>query len=336
MDKNTLLYIVFAVVVVVALVLDLGLLSKKDTKVTIKAAMFQTLLWVALAMSFLVFLYIEDGSKPALEFLSAYVMEWSLSVDNIFVFILIFTSFSISEKHYGRVLLIGILLAIIFRIIFIAVGVALVAKFHWILYIFGAFLIFTGAKMFLNKEEEGEFEPKKSKIYKILSKIFPIVPNEGGGRFSIKRNGKRFYTTLFIVVIMLGFIDIVFAIDSIPAVMGIVDTKTASYQETARLVIYTSNIFAVLGLRSLFFLLKGAVNKFEYLPKGIAIVLVFIGVEMLAEHWISQWFDKTTKSFISLAFICLCLGGAMFYSIFVDKKTKKKEEFMDPREQILE
>lgn len=336
MDKNTLLYIVFAIVIVVALVVDLGLLSKKDQKVTIKAALLQTLFWVSLALSFLVFLYIEKGSKPALEFLSAYVMEWSLSVDNIFVFILIFASFSVSERNYGRVLLIGILLAIVFRIIFIAVGVALVAKFSWILYLFGAFLIFTGVKMFFSNEEEGEFDPKKSKIYKVLSKMVPVVPNEGGGRFFIKRNGKRFYTTLFIVVIMLGFIDIVFAIDSIPAVMGIVDTKTASYQDTARLVIYTSNIFAVLGLRSLFFLLRGAVNKFDYLPKGIAIVLVFIGVEMLAEHWISEWMDKTTKSFVSLAFICICLGGAMFYSMFVDKKIKRREEEIDPRKQFYE
>lgn len=336
MDKNTLLYIVFAVVIVIALIVDLGLLSKKDQKVTLKAALFQTLFWVSLAMSFLVFLYIEKGPKPALEFLSAYVMEWSLSVDNIFVFILIFTSFSISEKSYGRVLLVGILLAIVFRIIFIAVGVALVAKFSWILYLFGAFLIFTGWKMFFSSEEEEEFDPKKSKIYMVVSKMVPIVPNEGGGRFFIKRNGKRFYTTLFIVVIMLGFIDIVFAIDSIPAVMGIVDTKTVAYQDTARLVIYTSNIFAVLGLRSLFFLLRGAVNKFQYLPKGIAIVLVFIGVEMLAEHWISEWFDTTTKSFISLAFICICLGSAMLYSVFVDKKEKKKVDDIGDTPQLFQ
>ncbi len=321
MDKDTLLYIVFALVIVIALVFDLGLLSKKNKVVTIKQALYQTFFWVGLAMVFLVFLWYEDGQKAGLEYLSAYMMEWSLSVDNIFVFILIFSAFKIKEKQYGRVLLIGILLAIVFRIIFISVGVVLVEKFNWILYIFGVFLLYTGIKMFVtDDDEEGHFDPKSSKVYKFLNRIFPLVPHDGNGKFWINENGKKFYTTLFIVAIMLGVIDIVFALDSIPAVMGIVDTKTPEYRETARLVIYTSNIFAVLGLRSLFFLLRGAVNKFDYLPKGIALVLIFIGLKMLAEHWVNQWVDKGTQSFISLGFIVLCLGGSMFYSAFIDKK----------------
>ena len=325
MDNTQLTYLVFGIILVVSLIVDLGLMSKKDQKVTIKQALYQTFFWVGLALAFCVFLWIEKGQKPALEYLSAYLMEWSLSIDNIFVFILIFSAFSVKEKNYGRVLLIGILMAIVFRIIFITVGVVLVEKFHWLLYVFGAFLVYTGYKMFASIEEENEFDPQKSKVYIFLKKFLPLAPHDGDGKFTVIENGKKKYTTLFVVVIMLAAIDLVFALDSIPAVMGIVDTKTASYQPTARLVIYTSNIFAVLGLRSLFFLLRNAVNKFDYLPQGIAIVLIFIGVKMLAEHWINQWIDKTTQVFISLAFILVCLATSVVYSIFIDRKSESKK-----------
>ncbi len=326
MDKTQLVYLVFGIVITVSLIFDLGLLSKKNQKVTIKQALYQTFFWVGLALAFCVFLWIEEGQKPALEYLSAYLMEWSLSIDNIFVFILIFSAFSVKEKNYGRVLLIGILMAIVFRIVFITVGVALVEKFHWLLYVFGVFLIYTGYKMFTANKEDDNFDPQQSPVYKFLKKILPLTPHDGDGKFSVVENGKKKFTTLFVVVIMLAAIDLVFALDSIPAVMGIVDTKTPEYQEVARLVIYTSNIFAVLGLRSLFFLLRGAVNKFEYLPQGIAVVLVFIGVKMLGEHWISMWIDKTTQVFISLGFIMLCLTGSVVYSIFIDKQTGEADK----------
>jgi len=326
MDKTQLIYIVFTLVIVISLIFDLGLISKKDQKVTIKQALYQTFFWVGLALAFCIFLWIEEGQKPALEYLSAYLMEWSLSIDNIFVFILIFSAFNVKEKNYGRVLLIGILMAIVFRIAFITVGVALVEKFHWLLYLFGVFLVYTGYKMFIAGEEEEQFDPQHSKVYLFLKKILPLTPHDGNGKFSVIENGKKKYTTLFVVVIMLAFIDIVFALDSIPAVMGIVDTKTPGYEDTARLVIYTSNIFAVLGLRSLFFLLRGAVSKFEYLPQGIAVVLIFIGVKMLGEHWINQWIDKTTQVFISLGFILVCLTASVMYSIFIDKEKKETAE----------
>jgi len=309
-----------------SLIFDLGLLSKKNQKVTIKQALYQTFFWVGLALAFCVFIWIEEGQKPALEYLSAYLMEWSLSIDNIFVFILIFSAFSVKEKNYGRVLLIVILMAIVFRIIFITVGVALVEKFHWLLYVFGVFLIYTGYKMFKANKEEDDFDPQQSPVYKFLKRVLPLTPHDGDGKFSVVENGKKKFTTLFVVVIMLAAIDLVFALDSIPAVMGIVDTKTPEYQEVARLVIYTSNIFAVLGLRSLFFLLRGAVNKFDYLPQGIAVVLIFIGVKMLGEHWISLWIDKTTQVFISLGFIMLCLAGSVAYSIFIDKQTGEADK----------
>jgi tellurite resistance protein TerC len=310
MNVDQITYLVFGLVLVLALAFDLGLMSKKDRSVTIRQALHQTFFWVTLALAFFVFVWIEKGQQLALEYLSAYLMEWSLSIDNIFVFILIFSAFSVKEKNYGRVLLIGILMAIVFRIIFITVGVALVDRFHWILYLFGVFLVYTGYSMFTANEEE-EFDPQQSKVYLFLKKFLPLTPHDGGGRFMIRENGRPVYTTLFVVVIMLAAIDIVFALDSIPAVMGI---------SRDRLVIYTSNIFAVLGLRSLFFLLRGAVSRFDYLQQGIAIVLVFIGIKMLGEHWINLWISKQVQVMISLGVIALCLSGSIFYSIFMQKQ----------------
>ncbi|OSZ73652.1 tellurium resistance protein TerC [Chitinophagaceae bacterium IBVUCB2] len=310
MTTDQITYLVFGIVLVVALIFDLGLLSKKGQKVTIRQALYQTFFWVGLALAFFVFMWVEKGQGLALEYLSAYLMEWSLSIDNIFVFILIFSAFSVKEKNYGRVLLAGILMAIVFRIIFITVGVALVEKFHWILYIFGVFLVYTGYKMFIASDDE-EFKPEESKIYKWMKRILPLVPHDGDGKYSVVIDGKKFYTSLFVVVIMLAAIDLVFALDSIPAVMGISRDK---------LVIYTSNIFAVLGLRSLFFLLRGAVSKFDYLQQGIAIVLVFIGLKMLCEKWINQVLDKQIQVVISLGVILVCISGSIFYSIFMQKK----------------
>jgi tellurite resistance protein TerC len=316
MTTDQVTYLVFGAVLLVALIFDLGLLSKRNQKITIRQALYQTFFWVGLALAFFVFMWIEKGQTLSLEYLSAYLMEWSLSIDNIFVFILIFSSFGVKEKNYGQVLLIGILMAIVFRIIFITVGVALVEKFEWILLIFGAFLVYTGYKMFTANKEE-EFDPHDTRVYRFLKKVLPLTTTDGDGKFAIKENGKRRYTTLFIVVLMLAAIDLVFALDSIPAVMGISRDK---------LVIYTSNIFAVLGLRSLFFLLRGAVTKFDYLQQGIAIVLAFIGLKMLCEHWINQWLDKTVQVFISLGVILVCISGSIFYSIFMDKKGVPPDE----------
>jgi tellurite resistance protein TerC len=310
MTKDQVTYLVFGIVLVVALAFDLGLLSKKGKTVTIRQALYQTFFWVSLALGFFVFMWVEKGQTLALEYLSAYLMEWSLSIDNIFVFILIFSSFSVKEKYYGQVLLIGILMAIVFRVIFITVGVALVTQFHWILYLFGGFLIYTGYKMFTASHDE-EFDPHETKIFRFMKKFLPLATHDGDGKFIVRENGKPLYTTLFVVVMMLAAIDLVFALDSIPAVMGI---------SRDRLVIYTSNIFAVLGLRSLFFLLRGAVSKFDYLQQGIAIVLVFIGLKMLGEKWINEWLDKTTQVFISLGVIMVCLAGSIFYSMVMPKK----------------
>ncbi|HLF64808.1 MAG TPA: TerC/Alx family metal homeostasis membrane protein [Saprospiraceae bacterium] len=310
MSKELISYCVFGAVLLIAVAFDLGLLSKRGKKVSIRQALYQTFLWVSLALAFFVFLWIENGGTLALEYLSAYLMEWSLSIDNIFVFILIFSAFSVKKKYFGQVLMIGILMAIFFRIIFITVGVALVAKFHWILYLFGIFLVYTGIKLFTKGDDE-EFDPQNSKIYRLLKKFLPLTARSGKGKYVVIENGKRFYTKLTVVVLMLAAIDLVFALDSIPAVMGITRDK---------MVIYTSNIFAVLGLRSLFFLLRGAVSKFDFLQQGISIVLVFIGLKMLGEHWIDQWIDKSVQAFISLGVILVCLSSSVFYSIFMQKK----------------
>lgn len=312
MSRDTISYIVFGIVLIFALIFDLGLLSKKGKTVTIKKALLQTIFWVALGFAFFVFMWFENGKTTALEYISAYLMEWSLSIDNIFVFILIFTSFSVNEKHYSRVLLLGILMAIVFRVLFITVGVALVTRFEWVLYLFGVFLIYTGIHMFSSKSDE-VFDPETSKVYKFVKRIFPLTHSDGNGKLWIHENGKRVYTTLFVVVMMLASIDLVFALDSIPAVMGISRDK---------MVIYTSNIFAVLGLRSLFFLLKGAVAKFDYLQEGIAIVLIFIGLKMLGAHWLEKWFTDTTLVFISLGIIIVCITTSILLSIRKNRRER--------------
>jgi len=315
MTHTQITYLVFGIVIILAVVADLGLLSKKSNSLTIRQAMLQTLFWVILGLGFGAFIWYEEGRATSIEYISAYLMEWSLSIDNIFVFVLIFSFFKVKEIYIPRALLIGIILAILLRVVFITVGVELVNRFHWMLYIFGAFLIYTGFKMFTSNQEE-EFNPEESKVYLFLKKYLPITMNDGNGRYVFRQHGKPVYTALFVVVVMLATTDIVFALDSIPAVMGISRNV---------LVIYTSNIFAVLGLRSLFFLLRGAASKFDYLQQGISIVLVFIGIKMLGEGLISTVFNKSSQVVISLFVIIGCISGSILYSIYNKKKGVPKD-----------
>ena len=309
MTPVQLTYLVFGIVIIIALVFDLGLLSKKEETVTLKKALFQTIFWVTLALGFFVFLWFEDGHVMAVEYLSAYLMEWSLSIDNIFVFILIFSFFGIKPLHYARVLLIGILMAIVLRILFITIGIELIQRFHWLLYVFGVVLLITGIKMFSAKGEEEE-SLENNRVYKLLKRFLPLVPGEEGGKFTVRINGKRHYTSIFVVVIMLATTDIVFALDSIPAVFAISQKP---------LVVYTSNIFAVLGLRSLFFLLKGAVNKFRYLQQGIAVILIFIGLKMLVEI-----IGIKVPVYISLLVILVCILASIVYSVEVENRRRRR------------
>lgn len=317
MDKTQLIYLVFGAVILVALVFDLGLLSKKGKTISLKTALIQTCFWVALSFLFCGFIWYENvgghGKEDAIKYISAYLLEWSLSIDNIFVFIIIFNFFRVKEQNYSRVLLLGILMAIVFRILFIAIGSELVAQFDWIMYVFGAFLLFTGFKMFTANDDE-EFNPEDNWAFKLLKKTFRTTNEEPNGKFFLKKEGKTYLTTLSMVVIMLGLIDIVFAIDSIPAVFSIIPDPND------KLLIYSSNIFAVLGLRSLFFLLRGAADRFDYLQHGIAVVLLFIGAKMLVHHWVK------IPVWASLMVIVVCITGSIMYSVFYNNSSAEMPE----------
>jgi tellurite resistance protein TerC len=320
MTPDQISYLTFGIALVLALVFDLGILSKKNTTISIKKALYQTLFWVGLSIAFCIFLWLEKSPIVATKYFTAYLMEWSLSVDNIFVFILIFTYFKVKETDAARALLIGILLAIVFRIIFIAVGIELIERFNWILYLFGIFLIYTGYKLFF-KKDEAEFDPGQTKIYRFMKKYLRLSGIEPNGKYIINHHGKVFFTSLAVVVVMLAGVDIAFALDSIPTVVSLVrENPKASFTSDDILVIYSSNIFAVLGLRSLFFLLRGAVNEFDFLQQGIAIVLVFIGVKMLIEM-----FGIHISIFISLAVIVVCLTGSILYSRHHKRKSFRAE-----------
>jgi tellurite resistance protein TerC len=325
MDKTQLIYIVFSAVIVIALIFDLGLLSKKNQLISLKTALVQTIFWVLLSFIFCAFIWFENeggnGKADAIAYISAYLLEWSLSIDNIFVFIIIFSFFKVKENNYSRVLLMGILMAIIFRILFIAIGSAAVAEYGWIMYVFGIFLLYTGIKMFSTGDEE-EFNPEENWAYRLMQKFMRTTNEEPHGRFVIIKNKKAYFTKLSMVVIMLGLIDIVFAVDSIPAVFSIIPDPNK------KLLIYSSNIFAVLGLRSLFFLLRGAASKFDYLQQGIAIVLVFIGVKMLLPLLEYAGVNKTYLHFpvwVSLLIIVVCIAGSIVYSINHKRKGVPKD-----------
>ncbi|MFZ9588328.1 MAG: TerC/Alx family metal homeostasis membrane protein [Chitinophagaceae bacterium] len=321
MTVDQVTYLTFGLVLIIALVLDLGLMSKKNTVISMRKALYQTLFWVGLSVVFCIFLWFEKTPIVATKYFTAYLMEWSLSIDNIFVFILIFTYFKVNENDAGRALLIGILLAIVFRIIFIALGIELINRFHWILYVFGIFLLYTGYQLFF-KKDEAEFDPGETKIYKVINKLFRVTLIEPNGRYFVNLHGKVYFTTLSVVVLMLAAVDVAFALDSIPTVVSLVREKAeAAFSSDDILVIYSSNIFAVLGLRSLFFLLKGAVDKFDYLQQGIAIVLIFIGIKMLIEY-----FGIHINIFISLGVIVVCLAGSVGYSIRYPRAKPHQQE----------
>lgn len=308
MSTDQISYSIFIAALVISFILDLFVFSKNNKEVSVKSATYQYLFWMSIALAYFVYLgYAYDG-HTALNYLSAYFMEMSLSIDNIFVFVLIFTSLQIQKQNIGRVLMIGVLLAILFRIIFIAIGIVLVTKFHWILYVFGALLVFTGFKLFFENQEE-EHDIKEGSVYKFIRRYLRYTDIEPEGKFVIQKHGKAYFTKLFLVVLMIGITDILFALDSIPAVFGIT---------TDNLVVFSSNIFAVLGLRALFFILQKAADKFDYLQQGIAVVLVFIGAKMFLEiihiHF-PVW--------VSLVTILVCIGSSIWYSIYHNHKHGK-------------
>ncbi len=270
------MWIAFWAIVLVALFVDLTVLNKHHGQVSIKEAGVMVAAWVSLALLFGGAIWLFEGPQHALEFYTGYVLEYSLSVDNMFVFILIFGYFAIPNHLQPKALLWGILGAVVLRFLFIFLGVKLISLFSWTIYVFGALLIFTAAKMLLQKEDDN-FDPGNSLILKLFKKIMPLKSDYHGDNFLVLENGKRFATPLLAAVLVIEMSDLIFAVDSIPAVLSIT-------QDT--FLVYSSNIFAIIGLRSLYFLLSGMAGKFPYLKYGISVILFFVGVKMLLSHTI--------------------------------------------------
>jgi tellurite resistance protein TerC len=264
------LWTVFIVTLIGMLALDLGVLHRKAHAVSLREALAWSAVWVALALLFCLGIYLRRGSEPALEFLTGYAIEKSLSVDNIFVFMLIFSYFRVDPRYQHKVLFWGILGALVMRALFISAGVVLIREFHAILYAFGVLLIVAGARMFFRKDEK--IRPEKNPVLRLFRRFVPVTKYYEGSRFFVRKNGTLHATPLFIVLLVVETTDVVFAVDSIPAIFAITLDP---------FIVYTSNVFAMLGLRALYFALGGVMKRFEYLHFGLAAILVFVGVKML-------------------------------------------------------
>lgn len=337
----------FIIFIILMLAIDLGLFTKGNKPVTLKVAAIMSTIWVTFALLFALLLYfwgnelhnvhdiprlkeiieshfhnitINENDLAAslhiynknltIEYLTGYVVEYALSVDNIFVMVLLFGSFGIPEKYYHKVLVWGILGAIIMRCIFIFVGAALITKFGWILYVFGAFLVYTGFNMYLNRNKEEDVDPQNHPVVKFASKRFKVTHKLDQGKFFHIENGERYMTPLFLVLLVIEFTDLVFAVDSIPAIFSI--TKDPY-------IVFFSNIFAILGLRSMFFLLVNIIHKFHYLKVGLAFLLVFIGLKMLLHDWLTEWGFTTSHSLLVILGILVI---SIVASLLFPKKTE--------------
>ena len=299
-------WIAFNVAVIFMLWLDLTVLHRKSHEVKIKEALWQSLIWISVALIFNVCVYLFKGPQLALEFFTAYLLEKSLSIDNLFVFIIVFEYFHIPPRFYHRVLFWGILGALVMRAVFILTGIWLIEKFHWLIYVFGIFLVYTGIKLAFS--HNNEINPDQNPILKIIRKFFPVSSNVEDGRFIFQSAGKIHLTPAFVCLIFINIIDLVFAMDSIPAVMAV---------SRDSFIVYTSNIFAILGLRALFFAISGLIKMFEYLNYGLAAVLVFIGGKMLVSHYYHIPIG------LSLAVVAGLLGISILASLLHRTKEEK-------------
>ncbi|HEY8780068.1 MAG TPA: TerC/Alx family metal homeostasis membrane protein [Mucilaginibacter sp.] len=328
----------FIIFILIMLAIDLGLFTKTDKPVSVKQAAIMSAVWITLALCFYLLilnyghllhhidsfaalqqaniqnfhhLKLNPSDFPgslqlyrknlALEFISGYIVEYSLSVDNIFVMVLIFTAFAVDEKHYHKVLFWGILGAILMRFGFIFLGATLIKRFHWILYLFGAFLVYTGITMYINRNKDNEIDPQNHTIVKFASKYFAVHPKFEEDRFFIKINYKKLITPLFLVLLIIEVTDLAFAVDSIPAIFSI--TKDPY-------IVFFSNIFAIIGLRSMFFLLVNIIDKFHYLKIGLAALLTFIGLKMLAANYAEKIGLTTGNSLLIILLILVISVGA--------------------------
>ena len=297
MEVSASFWIGFNVFVLLMLALDLGVFNRKAHVVSVKEALTWSGVWISLALAFNGLIYYWFGEAKAVEFLTGYLIEKSLSIDNIFVFVLVFGYFQIPAICQHKILFWGILGALVMRVIFIFAGVALIEKFHWTIYIFGLFLIYTGYKMFTEKDKK--MEPEKNPVIKFFRRIMPVTNELHGDKFFVKLNDKKYATPLFLVLILIETTDLIFAVDSIPAILAITQDQ---------FIVYTSNVFAILGLRSLYFALAHVVDRFIYLSYGLALILVFVGSKMV----LVDIFKIPT--FISLLVIALILIASVVLS----------------------
>lgn len=303
--ENTTWWIVFNVFIIGMLMLDLGVFHKKDKVVTFKESLGWVIFWIVLASLFNVLLYYWQGAELAFQFTTGYIIEWSLSVDNLFVFIVIFKFFKVPPMYQHRVLFWGIIGALVLRAAFIMTGIALFNTFHWMIYVFGVVLVITALRMIFYKEEEQDLS--KNLIVRLCKKFFPITEEYHGHNFFTRINNRLYATPLFLVLMIIEFTDLLFAIDSVPAMLAI---------SSDMFIIYTSNVFAILGLRSMYFALSGLVGIFRYLKYGISVILLFVGIKMLA----SAYYEISTA--VTLSIVLSILAISIIASLVV-KKIKK-------------
>ena len=311
-NTEKVLFGVFALIVGIFLLLDLGVFHKTSRKITTKSALYQSIFWVVISTLFGIFIYFYEpsGIDAAFSYFSAYLTEYALSVDNIFVILLILKYFSVKEEYYHDILFWGILGAVVFRGFFIFVGAVLIEQFHAILYVFGVFLIYSGIKIYF-EDSDDKIDPEKNPILRLCKKYLPMSAEDFGGRFIVFKP-KLMFTPLFLVVVLIETTDLIFAVDSIPAAFAIT---------TNPFLIYTSNIFAVLGLRAMFFLLAGIIDKFYLLQKGLSIILFFIGAKMLLDM-----FDIEIPIELSFTVIVVTLALSIVFSVLIPKKDKDRPD----------
>jgi tellurite resistance protein TerC len=288
----------FFALVLAMLALDLGVFNRREHRIGLREALFWSVVWTLVALAFNLWIYYRFGSRIGLEFLTGYIIERSLSFDNIFVFIVIFNYFAVPAQYQHRVLFWGILGALISRGVFIAMGTALLTRFAWLIFVFGGFLVYTGVKILIQKETE--VHPERNPVLKLFQRFVPLTNRYHGKRFFVHDDGRLKATPLMLVLVVVEATDVVFAVDSIPAVFGV--TRNA-------FIVFTSNIFAILGLRALYFLLAGLMHKFQYLSYGLGLVLIFVGAKML----LHDWFEIPIE--ISLGIVLALLTAAIVISL---------------------
>jgi len=313
MSHQILLWVGFNIFVLILLALDLGVFHRGARVIKVKEALWWSAVWIVVALLFNVVVYFWRGADIALQFLTGYLIERSLSVDNLFVFLLIFNYFRVPSHYQYKVLFWGILGALIMRAFFIATGIALINMFHWVIYVFGAFLIIIAVRMAFEKEKE--IHPEKNPVLRLFRRFMPVTEDYVAGKFFTRKNKKSFATPLFVVLLVIETTDVIFAVDSIPAILAIT---------TDPFIVYTSNVFAILGLRALYFALAGAMELFHFLNMGLAIILAFVGVKML----LSKFYEIPVS--VALGVVILTLVITIVASIMFPQSRQNKSSSVAP------